>query len=314
MKFLYIAIAVVGLALIVFYGKDNHLTEDLFNSTYSVQKIITTDGIQKPASLLRFKGNFVSAELQKNRLAFFNSLQGFQTEYFDPKEIGKSFASPHYMSLSPWGTLLVTNGWGNSIVEITDLHGRGWRKFSGVGKKFNAPHGICVDKDGWIYVGDSLNSRLVRFKDLDGKDYQVFADNNKLIAYSRQLVCDVRGVWVSNSYEPRPGLNKGQGGNVLLIDDFNSGEAEILFQSMDSNITGILPDSRGLLVGRWGPFQNIVYAPFDGQPPEVVAGSSGAQNGLGVPYSFYKSKEGAILATYFGDFQDNNGGYAILKK
>ena len=143
---------------------------------------------------------------------------------------GQDFHHPHFLSLSPWGTLLITNGTGSTIVEITDLEGNGWREFGGVDISFNAPHGICIDDAGWIYVGDSLNSRIVRFRDMYGTGWEVFGDLDRRIAYARQMVWYKGALWVSNSYEKRTGLNEGTGANVLRISDFSSGKAEIVFE------------------------------------------------------------------------------------
>lgn len=303
-------LSLIIFALLVFSPRQQ--LPDLDISQLKVASQLRLSGVQKNSSLVLFKGKYVLSELQNNRLAIFDSFQDGSASYFDPKTIGKTFASPHYMATTPWGSLLVTNGWGRSVVEITDLKGNGWREFSGKGKKFNAPHGICVDEDGWIYVGDSLNSRLVRFRDMSGYGFEVFEDNAKLVAYSRELVCANGAIWVSNSYEPRPGLNKGKGGNVLRIDDFSSGNAEVVATVTDANLTAILPMESGVLMGLWGGYQHVVYFDFKSKKSHVIPGTSGEKNGFGVPYSFFRNPDGSVLTTYFGDFNENPGGLMVL--
>jgi hypothetical protein len=194
-----------------------------------------------PADIVRFRGKYVASELYRNRLAIFDDLSFSGLAHFDPRAIGKRFAAPHYLSVTPQNTLLISNGWGNSIVEIADLDGGGWKEFSGIGRRFNAPHGVCTDKSGWIYVGDSLNSRLVRFLDMEGRGFEEFSDIEKKIGYIRQMVCAEDGIWIANSYEKRKGINPGRGGNILRIRDFASGRVEDFAGNPASNITAVLP-------------------------------------------------------------------------
>ena len=59
--------------------------------------------------------------------------------HFNPKLIDKRFKAPHYLAISPNGHLLVSNGWGRSIVEIEDIDGSGWKEFNGLaGSEFKA--------------------------------------------------------------------------------------------------------------------------------------------------------------------------------
>ncbi len=278
-----------------------------------VEKLVSNPGIHKPTHVLQFRNRYVSAQLEKNKLAIFDDLDLEKIDYFDPKTIGKSFMFPHFLAISPNGNLLISNSWGKSIVEIEDLDGSGWKEFSGpAGSEFDAPHGICVDAEGWIYVGDSLNSRLVRFKDMQGSSWQVFKDVDQKIAYSRQLVCKNGAVWISNSYENREGLNPGQGSNVLRIDNFTSGKVEIIYEDQNTNITGILPLDDILLVARWGYNSDIVSIDLESGKIFTVQNS---HNELGIPYGFFEDKyENRIINAYFGSFEANPGGFAILKR
>lgn len=271
--------------------------------------------LQNPADIIRFQGRYVASELYRNRLAVFDESGLDDVEYFDPADIGRRFRSPHFLAATPWGTLLISNGWGDSIVEIGDLEGGGWKEFKGAGgDELRAPHGICVDADGWIYVGDSLNSRLVRFRDMEGTGWQVFADVDDRVSYIRELVCRDGAVWAANSYENRPGLNPGRGSNVLRITDFESGKAEIVFAVDDANMTGLLPlgESR-MVVGLWGAHRRIAVA------DENQAGvTTFPRPPLGVPYGTFRDPEtGDILVSYIGDLSDeegaNKGGIAIYR-
>jgi hypothetical protein len=274
--------------------------------------VVSDPRISQPADILKFRGRYVATELYRNRLAIFDDLEPGEVEYFDPETIGKKFKSPHYMAVTPWDTLLVSNGWGDSIVELADLEGGGWNEFAGIGKKFRAPHGLCIDESGWIYVGDSLNSRLVRFRDMEGADWQVFADADRRVSYIRELACEHGAVWVSNSYENRPGLNPGEGGNVLKITDFESGKAEVVAAFPQTNITGMTPlGDTGVLVGQWGTARRLALV-----DTRQRTTSQFARLELGTPYGTYLDGD-SILVTYIGrlskDEHDKIGGLALYR-
>jgi hypothetical protein len=182
-------------------------------------------------------------------------------------------------------------------------------------EKFRAPHGVCIDDQGWIYVGDSLNSRLVRFRDMDGGGWQVFKDVDKVVAYARQMVWKDGALWVSNSYEQREGLNAGAGANVLKIEDFESGKAEIIYARQDTNFTGILPEPEHdrLLVGLWGGYQQVYEVDLKSGQGRPLRGTK--RPGMGVPYGiFHDPVTGKRIVTYFGALTDKTdpGGLLIL--
>lgn len=268
--------------------------------------------LQHPTDIVKFKGRYVATELYNDRLAIFDDLQLRNLEYFEPARINRKFSAPHFLAITPRDTLLISNGWGDSIVEIENLEGRGWKEFNGIDKKFSAPHGLCVDNAGWIYVGDSLNSRLVRFRDIQGRDWQVFADLDRQISYIRQLVCRDGVVWVSNSYENRPGLNPGQGGTVLAITDFSSGRAATVFSFEKANITGVLPiNDNDLLVGLWGIRRQLLLFDIKGQTAKVFKRSE-----LGTPYGMhFDNAASQVLVAHIGKLADrdreNIGGIAV---
>jgi hypothetical protein len=264
-----------------------------------------------PLHLIIFNGKYVAAEMETERLAIFDDLSFTNISHFDPKNIGQDFHHPHFLSLSPWGTLLITNGTGTTIVEIIDLEGNGWREFGGLDISFNSPHGICIDDAGWIYVGDSLNSRIVRFRDMYGTGWEVFGDLDRRIAYARQMVWYKGALWVSNSYEKRTGLNEGAGANVLRISDFSSGKAEIVFEKKDTNITGILPLDNWLYICLWGDYESMIQVDLNtGKITDV----KGSHNSLGTPYGIFQDpSSGSIITSYFGSFEANDGGLFKIK-
>ncbi len=265
--------------------------------------------LKNPADIIRYKNKFVVAELNTGRLAIFDDLKFYNFRHFDPKSINKSLGSPHFLSISPWNTLLISNGWGQSIIEIKELDGTGWKEFSGFDPGFRAPHGICVDTDGWIYVGDSLNSRLVRFKDMQGKDWQVFADHDKKIGYIRELVCREGAVWASNSYEQREGINPGVGANIIKITDFASGRIQEILPTPQSNTTGMMVVDQKILFGFFA--LTTIMGGIEGKPTLQEIAPPNYQ-GLGVPYGMFSwPDEGLYLATFFGQFEDKNnlGGF-----
>jgi len=277
-------------------------------------QVVQDQRLQHPSDITKFKGRYVATELYRNRLAIFDSVSLDKLEYLDPSILQKRFKAPHLLAVTPWDTLLISNGWGSSIVEISDLQGNGWREFKGIGKKFKAPHGLCVDDAGWIYVADSLNSRLVRFRDMNGSDWQVFADVDNKISYIRQLQCGKGTVLAANSYENKPGLNTGKGGNVLKITDFDSGKAEVVFSVADANLTGVAPlDDRQMVVGLWANRRQLAVLDLDTQKLRTLERSL-----LGVPYGIYKDPgTHQLWVTHLGELphgnkpSDNIGGIAL---
>lgn len=271
-------------------------------------------GLSQPGDIVRFQGRYVATELYNNRLAIFDDLDLGNLEHFDPHTVGGRFRAPHFLAVTPWGTLLISNGWGKSIVEIADLEGNGWKEFSGIDQKFRAPHGICVDADGWIYVGDSLNSRLVRFRDMDGGGWEVFRDVDARISYIRELVCRNGAVWASNSYENRPGLNPGQGSNLLKITDFASGRVDVVAEFPDTNATGLLPiDDNTALVGLWSRYRRLALVDTRASSTEVLP-----RLHLGTPYGTYLDEDSQrILVTYIGKLSAEErqriGGIAVYR-
>jgi beta-lactamase superfamily II metal-dependent hydrolase len=290
--------------------------KDFFDTSFRITEKYEHPDLQHPVDVARFKGKYVITELYRNRLAISDDLGSGEFYHFDPKTIGKHFHSPHFLTVTPWDTLLISNGWGCSIIEIEDLDGKGWKEFKGVGKRFRAPHGICVDDDGWIYVGDSLNSRLVRFKDIQGKDWQVFHDLDRRIAYIREMVCQNKTVWISNSYENREGLNSGQGGNILKLSNFESGKLEVVSQLPETNITGLLVADNFLITNSFAK-KSLHVSKLGGHQDEALEFIKSGATGLGVPYgTFAQLEQEAFLVAFFGEFKpsQNQGGILEIRK
>jgi len=281
---------------------------------WAPDELITDSGLAHPGDIVKFKGRYVATEIYANRLAVFDDKALRNPRHFDPDTIGKRFSSPHFLAVSPRDTLLISNGWGNSIVEIKDLEGNGWKAFKGVGTPLRAPHGICVDEAGWIYVGDSLNSRLVRFRDMAGRGWQVFEDVDQRVSYIRELVCRDGAVWASNSYEKRKGLNPGTGSNILRITSFESGVAEIIHAEPGANMTGLaLLSDNELLAGLWGAEQRLALVDTSEPGRRALP-----RTPLGVPYGTYVDEDlERILVTHVGDVSDgerqNPGGIAVYR-
>jgi hypothetical protein len=268
-----------------------------------VQPQLYRGQLEHPADVLYFQGHYVATDLYSNRLVVSADLSFEQVSYLEPPAGQLDLRSPHYLARSPQGTLLVTNGWGGSVVEVADLDGSRWREFRGDGRGFKAPHGICASDDGWIYVGDSLNSRIVRFRDMDGSGWQVFADHERKVAYARQLHCAGHELWVSNSYERRAGLNPGRGSSVLRISDFDSGRAQEVLRIGDSNMTALLPLADGrTLIGLWGAYRSLGLVEPSGVGMRLLPRSD-----LGVPYSLYRDPVGGgLLVVHTGAVADRN--------
>ncbi len=271
--------------------------------------------LYNPADIIQFKGKYVATEVIKNRLAIFDDFSFSDIKHFDPKTIGKEFNGPHFLAISPGGTLLISDGWGSGIIEIEELDGKGWTYFSGIDRHFNAPHGICVDKDGWIYVGDSLNSRLVRFKNMDGDGWQVFEDKEKKIGYIREMVFYDNAVWITNSYEKIPGINIGEGANILKIDNFESGITKEIIAIRDTNLTGLILHKDTVIFGAWsGSYSLLSGSVMDGTYKEVADSTLG----FGIPYGIFCLPDGNDCAVaYLGsvkrsDTKKNRGGIVIF--
>lgn len=195
----------------------------------------------------------------------------------------RRLASPHFLAWAPDGSLLATEGWGSALAAL-DAAG-GWRRFTGRGEGFSAPHGVCVDDRGWIHVADSLHSRLVRFRNLDGEDWQEFADSAARVGYARQVVCAGGALYVANSYPDRPGIHAGSGGNVLRIDDWDSGEVAVELEFPGAHVTGVWPlDARHRLVSLWRTEEPLVLCRVDEQRCEPVP--LGDEK-LGIAYGIY---------------------------
>jgi len=261
-------------------------------------RFVRAPGLTHPSDIQFFGDRYFATDVYGNSIAFSETLEFEHSRVLQAGADEAHWRSPHHFAISPWGTLLFTEGWGSAVVEVIDAGSGQWRRFDGRDDGLRAPHGICVDGQGWIYVGDSLNSRLVRFRDMEGDGFEVFADRDRRIAYVRQLVCTEEGVWISNSYERREGLNPGEGGNVLLLEDFSSGLVREIVRVPDANLTGVLPLPDGrVLFAMWGQRQRLGIGDRDGHWRFVDE----PRAGLGVPYAIRRDpRSGDIVVVYLG--------------
>lgn len=302
-------VAVPALAIIIYFLWQN-------GPDYTRPALTIEDQrINHPSDIIKFQGRYVATQLYDHRLAVFDDLELSNFEYLEPASNDIRIKSPHFLAIAPDGGLLISDGWGRSIIKVDKLDGGNWQEFRGVDREFRAPHGICVDRDGWIYVGDSLNSRLVRFRDMDGAGWQIFPDHDKRVSYIRELVCRDGAVLVSNSYENRPGLNTGQGSNILRITDFDSGRSEIVFEVPDANITGLQPLTSGrMLVGLWGAKRRLARVDTTASTMTEFQ-----RLPLGTPYGMYLDADARqVLVTHIGNLSkkernQNPGGIAVYQ-
>jgi len=271
-----------------------------------------------PAQVIRIGDDYLGGELFSNDIVL-SELPGFDPHQRPAlRENGKDKAltlgSPHFFEVLGPGRVLVSEGWGSNIALIDIGTGNVSRFGDSQGRGLNAPHGICHDADaGWVYVADSLHSRLVRYRLGDGSPTEVFADHKKLVSYGRQLLCDEDGLWLSNSYENREGLNPGEGSNVLHINDFASGEATVIASFPEVNMTGLARlNQRWLVVGLWGAHNQLALVSSDGSsavmPIDPITDLPGPPYGL-----FFDRERSELLATYIGSIHDRThpGGLAI---
>jgi hypothetical protein len=153
----------------------------------------------------------------------------------------------------------------------------------------------------------------VRYRPLDTNPAEVFADHKKLVSYGRQLVCEKDGLWLSNSYEDREGLNPGRGSNVLHINDFTSGEATVVADFPEVNMTGLVRLNRQwLVVGLWGARNQLALVSTNGSA--IVKPIQPINDLPGPPYGLYFDEDRSeLLATYIGSIHDraHPGGLAV---
>lgn len=97
---------------------------------------------------------------------------------------GKPFNAPCDIAFAPDGTMVVADGYGNSLVHRFSPEGRhlgAWGSPGGRDGKFSTPHGVWVLPDGRIAVADRENNRVQIF-DPEGSFLQEVTDLHKLMA------------------------------------------------------------------------------------------------------------------------------------
>lgn len=287
-------------------------TDSASEHTPLTRVAVVNEAVAFPGDIIKAWGYFIATEIYKNRLVISADASFRYPVYLEPGPDQPRLHSPHYLAYADDLGLIVSEGWGQSISLIGKPADREWQRSHGPpGDKLDAPHGVCASNDGWIYIADSLNSRLVRFRIGDGNEWQVFDDRQKLLGYGRQLLCRDDGVWISNSYEKREGINPGDGGNVVRIADFEAGVVDVVVSFPSTNLTGIeVLDDRYLAVGLWGAHQSFVLVDLEDPERRFVhdrpAGVSGP------PYGFLFDREAdQLLVTWLGDIHQRTNRGAI---
>lgn len=259
--------------------------------------------LQNPTDTAQLDDCFLATDLFGNRLSTSSNAPFANARWLAPAG-DKPFAAPHFLYVTPRGTVLISDGWGRRIHELDSCEPRAhWKSFDGKEPHFNSPHGMCEDNEGWIYVADSLNSRIVRFRDMSGKDWQVFPDVDKRVAYVRQLVCADGSLWAANSYVDRPGLNPSDApgvtsGSVLRIDDFGSGITDVV-ATFSTGTTGLAVTPTTIYVG----LRSNEIVGID-RKTGAQATLPGSKNQLGVPYGM-KILGHELVVAYYGDLKEN---------
>tara|TARA_Y100001934_G_scaffold279020_1_gene381716 strand:+ start:1837 stop:2769 length:933 start_codon:yes stop_codon:yes gene_type:complete len=282
------------------------------------EPVVYTGALTHPAQVIRVGDAYLGGELFSNDLVLSESL-GFEPHQRmvlreNNKDEVVTLESPHFFEPLGPDRVLVSEGWGSNIALIDLESGEVSRFGDDQGRGLYAPHGICLDiSSGWVYVADSLHSRLVRYRPRETGPAEIFADHRKLVSYGRQLICDEDGLWLSNSYEEREGLNPGRGSNVLHINDFTSGEATVVADFPEVNMTGLARLNRQwLVVGLWGTHNQLVLVPTNRGsstvPIDPIAALPGPPYGL-----FFDRERSELLATYIGAIHDRThpGGLAV---
>ncbi|MDR2068634.1 MAG: 6-bladed beta-propeller [Spirochaetaceae bacterium] len=91
------------------------------------------------------------------------------------------FYAPSKVTVSPWGEIFVTDGYGNSRVHRFSAEGKllaSWGEPGGGPGQFRLPHGIGVDKDNRVYVADRENDRVQIF-DVEGQVLDIWNNINR---------------------------------------------------------------------------------------------------------------------------------------
>ena len=282
------------------------------------EPVLYTGSLTHPAHVIRVGDEYLSGELFSNDLVLSESpgFEPYRRIVLREKDKDKivTLGSPHFFDALTPNRVLVSEGWGSDIALIDLESGEVSRFGDYQGRGLRAPHGVCLDSSsGWVYVADSLHSRLVRYQPGDTGPAEIFADHKKLVSYGRQLLCGKDGLWLSNSYEDRKGLNPGRGSNVLHINNFASGEATVVADFPEVNMTGLARLNRQwLVVGLWGAHNQLALVSTDGSLPftpiDPIAALPGPPYGL-----FFDEKRSELLATYIGSIHDraHPGGLAV---
>ena len=243
------------------------------------------DGFKHPTQVVKFDEGFIVAEMKTPKLMYKSTLAEASNKEFTVGD--HEIKSPHFLAAYNHG-VFVSEGRGEHVV-FHNRHGEIELPHFSEGLRLNRPHGICVSSDGWLYIADSANSRLLRVN-LKTRTSEVFKDNKRRIAYGRQLLCREDGLWLANSYEGAFKLNPGQGGNILHIKDFDSGEVKEVIAFHKANVTGLaLLDEKVMIVGRWSGHYDLVVVDLETQ--KVTKKLTQFERQLDAPYGISLDEE-----------------------
>lgn len=267
-------------------------------------------GFTHPADIIEFNGKVYITELLNSRVAISDFNLSKPTDFLIHPNKKQRFGSPHHLS-QDGENLYISAGWGRSIYQFSsDL--KTFAELPSDRSLLHAPHGICR-QGNWLYIADSLNSRLLRININAPDQYEIFADHAKRVAYGRQLICTQDEIWLSNSYEKREGLNTGTGANVLRINNFESGNSDIITTFPNSNITGIyLHKNRYLFTALW--HQNNISV-FDIKKKKILDTTvTLPQERVGPAYGMYYSETNhKLYIAFIGDIYNKQykGGIGV---
>lgn len=253
------------------------------------------EGMEHPTQLIFSENKAWLAQLNAKSMSVFGAFPRDST--LQELASDTPIESPHFMVANDDG-VFVSEGRGTEVSFFPhDISKPGRSIELSLDKPMQRPHGVCIDDDNWLYVADSVNSRLIRTHLIDGKT-EIFADVDRKIAYGRQLLCRDDGIWVANSYEKAFKLNPGNGGNVLRITDFSSGQVETIVSFPKNNTTGIeVINDRLLLIGRWSGARDIVM--FDLLEQQLIGTLFTSTVDLDAPYGMYLDEEKRHLYVAF---------------
>lgn len=116
-------------------------------------------------------GNFVVADIQKNRIVVFDAAGGFVRAFDGSGSDAGELRAPSGVAVDGAGSVYVAD-WGNDRVVVFDGAGRVLRTLGGgdgeMEQRMAHPRGVAVDGAGSVYVVDNLKDSIFVFKASSG--------------------------------------------------------------------------------------------------------------------------------------------------